>query len=71
MGKIPRGQGPVRFCEMRKDEGLWLRVGAAVEIWRLEQRLGGAGDWEVAEGPGLSRIDGERAQAGAGHSGRN
>lgn len=57
---------------MRKDEGLWLRVGAAVGIWRLEQHLGGAGGWEVAEGAGLSQIDGERAHAGAErHSGRN
>lgn len=47
---------------MRKDEGLWLRVGATVEVWGLEQHLGGAGGWDVAEGPGLSQRDGERAQ---------
>lgn len=44
MGKIPRDQDSVRICEMRKDEGLWLRVGAAVETWGLEQHLRGAGD---------------------------
>lgn len=38
----------------------------------MEQHLGEAGGWDVAEGPGLSPIGGERAQAGAqGHSGRN
>lgn len=42
------------------------------KVWGLEQHLGEAGGWNVAEGPRLSPIGGEKAQAGAqGHSGRN
>lgn len=40
--------------KMKKDEGQWLRFMAAVEVWVLEQHLGGAGDWDVAGGAGLS-----------------
>lgn len=40
-------------------------IGIAVEVWGVEQHLGGAGGWDVEEGPGLSQTDEERAQAGA------
>lgn len=52
MGKIPRGQGPVRFCEMRKDEGLWLRVGAALKSggWSNVWEELGARRWQRVQG---------------------